>query len=281
MRAMSLPAPSLSVSLVVYQSDRQLLSATLDSLEFAVARARECGALQAPVVLTLVDNRSPENYRSQIQPLLERDSDGLVCRWQPQEENLGFGGGHNRVLRLAKSDLHLILNPDVELAADALAQALHWLADNPDTVLVAPAARGGSGEVEFLCKRYPSVLLLLARASGQRWIQRMLDKRLAHYEMRELAAATDPVEVPLVSGCCMLARTAALQSVGGFDEAFFMYFEDFDLSIRLAASGRVVFVPAMHIVHHGGYAASKGWRHIRMFGRSALIFFRRHGWRLL
>lgn len=281
MRAMSARLPSLSVSLVLYQSDLPLLSATLDSLELAVGRAQEAGLLAAPATLTLVDNHSPGDYRARVQSLLARDGRRLACQWRPLQRNVGFGGGHNRVIEDATSDLHLVLNPDVELAGDALEQALQWLARNPATVLVAPAARGSSGEVEHLCKRYPSLLLLLARASGQRWLLRMLDKRLAHYEMRELQTAREPVEVPLASGCCMLARTAALQSAGGFDETFFLYFEDFDLSLRLAGQGSVMFIPTMHIVHHGGYAAAKGWRHIRMFGRSAVTFFRRYGWRLL
>jgi len=281
MRAMSAHPPSLSVSLVLYQSDRDLLSATLDCLEGAIERAQAAGLLLAPVSLTVVDNDSPADYRAGVQPLVARDHERLVCRWHPLSANLGFGAGHNQALREATSDLHLVLNPDVELSPDALVEALRWLEDNPRTVLVAPAAQGSRGDVEYLCKRYPSVMLLLARASGQRWFQHLLDKRLARYEMRELVTAQEPVDVPLVSGCCMLARTAALQSVGGFDETFFMYFEDFDLSIRIAARGRVVFLPTMRIVHHGGYAASKGWQHIRMFARSAITFFRRYGWRLL
>jgi hypothetical protein len=77
----------------------------------------------------------------------------------------------------------------------------------------------------------------------------------------------------------MLLRTAAVQAVGGFDDAFFLYFEDFDLSLRLGRQGRLVFDPAMAIVHHGGYAASKGRHHLKYFIQSGLRFFNRHGWR--
>ena len=57
-----------------------------------------------------------------------------------------------------------------------------------------------------------------------------------------------------------------------------MYFEDFDLSLRLHSVGRLIFLPQMHIVHHGGYSARKGWRHITMFTHSGWKFFQRHGW---
>jgi GT2 family glycosyltransferase len=79
----------------------------------------------------------------------------------------------------------------------------------------------------------------------------------------------------------MLMRTGALRAVGGFSEDFFLYFEDFDLSLRLARQGRLVFDPVVRIVHHGGYAASKGHLHLKYFIRSGILFFNRHGWRFL
>jgi hypothetical protein len=79
----------------------------------------------------------------------------------------------------------------------------------------------------------------------------------------------------------MVMRTAALRRVRGFDPAFFMYFEDYDLSVRLASEGTVAYEPAVRIVHHGGEAARKGGRHVLWFIASARRFFSRHGWRLL
>jgi GT2 family glycosyltransferase len=83
----------------------------------------------------------------------------------------------------------------------------------------------------------------------------------------------------LASGCFMLVRTEALRAAGGFNDRYFLYFEDFDLSLRLGGQGRLIFNPAMRIVHHGGYAASKGNQHVRYFLRSGLTFFNQHGWR--
>ena len=71
----------------------------------------------------------------------------------------------------------------------------------------------------------------------------------------------------------------AFDAVKGFDEDFFLYFEDYDLSLRLASRGHLSYQPAVRIVHHGGFAARKGWRHLRLFAASALRFFSRHGWR--
>jgi GT2 family glycosyltransferase len=102
----------------------------------------------------------------------------------------------------------------------------------------------------------------------------------ARYEYRELGdEEASPVQ--LLSGACMLIDRRALAAVGGFDTRFFMYFEDYDLSLRLGAHGTLLYVPSMRIVHHGGGAARKGARHIRWFGVSAWRFYRRHGWRWL
>jgi GT2 family glycosyltransferase len=78
----------------------------------------------------------------------------------------------------------------------------------------------------------------------------------------------------------MLCRLVPLQAVGGFSPEYFLYFEDFDLSLRFAGEGQIAYVPAVRITHTGGYAAGKGWRHRRLFLRSAMRFFGRHGWRV-
>jgi GT2 family glycosyltransferase len=87
--------------------------------------------------------------------------------------------------------------------------------------------------------------------------------------------------VPIASGCFMLLRRAAFDAVGGFSPQFFLYFEDFDLSIRLRQAGwEIAYLPSMVITHYGGNAAKKGLAHIRMFVSSAVLFFNLHGWRL-
>ena len=87
-------------------------------------------------------------------------------------------------------------------------------------------------------------------------------------------------DVILVSGAFMLCRSDALRAVGGFDERYFLHFEDLDLSLRLAKLGRVVSDPEVTLIHHGGNSASRGLAHLRVFVRSGLRFFNTHGWRI-
>jgi GT2 family glycosyltransferase len=77
----------------------------------------------------------------------------------------------------------------------------------------------------------------------------------------------------------MFIRGDSWRKVGGFDEKFFLYFEDFDLSMRIAKYAEIHRVPEFRIIHAGGNAAAKGASHILLFVRSAYRFFHKHGWR--
>jgi GT2 family glycosyltransferase len=96
--------------------------------------------------------------------------------------------------------------------------------------------------------------------------------------MQELDEKEISEGIPLISGCFMFVRTETLKEVGGFDELYFLYFEDFDLSIRIGKLGKVVYAPRVRIVHHGGNAAGKGFHHLKMFIQSGIRFFNKHGW---
>ncbi|MEZ5571978.1 MAG: glycosyltransferase [Halioglobus sp.] len=265
---------------MLFNSPLALLQRTVQSLYRAAEVAMDAGCVDR-VTVDLVDNASDAAYRAQLERELNNwpQSDFFHMRYAVQRCNNGFGYGHNTVLPALTSDVHLILNPDVELQADTLRIGIPQLLRSKDIVLLSPRVCGSNGEQEFLCKRYPSVLVLLLRGFAPAYVRRFFDRRLASYEMREECTGGAQVDVAIASGCFMLIRTAALRSVGGFNDNFFLYFEDFDLSLRLGAQGRLVFDPAVRIVHHGGYASSKGRRHVNYFIRSGLLFFKSHGWR--
>lgn len=270
----------LSIAIVVHDSPLSLLASTLSSLAQAVAFARGRGQLDS-AILYLVDNASSATYRDQLRDYLGNFDAGrhLRVEFLPQERNLGFGHGHNRVLPMLSSHFHLVLNPDAELAPDALAVGLSHMQARQRTVLLSPRVTTDAGEQEFLCKAYPSVFVLLLRGFAPAFLRGLFRRRLDAYELRAACSGDETVEVEIASGCVMLLRTGVLRAVGGFDEDFFLYFEDFDLSLRIAREGSLVFEPAMQVVHHGGYAARKGWHHVKLFVRSGIHFFRLHGWR--
>jgi GT2 family glycosyltransferase len=194
--------------------------------------------------------------------------------------NVGYGLGHNAALAKGCGDFHLVLNPDVEMAPDALLRGIAWLHEHPDAAGVVPEGRDASGAPLYLAKGEATAFVLLLRAFAPLPLRRLFSGALAEYELHDVCARAAPAPVQLASGCFMLLRGSALTAIGGFSPDFFLYFEDFDLSRRISARGPLIYLPTMQIVHYGGAAARKGWRHILLFMRSALRYFSRWGWRL-
>lgn len=272
-------APSLSATIVTYRTPQRALEYALRSLAAAVDRARAAGVL-GDVALYVVDNSPPEAGGEAAAALAAWPSHAGAAELVAGHGNLGYGRANNLVLPRLRSDLHLVMNPDVELDPDALQAALQALADHPEFGLVAPAVRGEDGAPQYLCKRYPSVWVLFLRGFAPRSLRERFRRAIEHYEMRDVIGERVVAGVPLASGCFMLARTALFVKLGGFDPRFFMYFEDYDLSMRMGREAAVAYVPEARIVHHGGEAARKGWRHVGWFAASAWRFFARHGWKL-
>ncbi|HUJ00927.1 MAG TPA: glycosyltransferase [Usitatibacter sp.] len=272
-------AAVLSATVVAYRPDLPLLARAIASLGAAVLRARERHLLEG-ARLFVVDN-GPEETRTAVREALRA--------WPPEagpvelvagHGNLGYGRGNNLVLDRLDSDFHLVMNPDVELDRDALAAGLGVLAEDPRIGLVAPDARGEDGARQYLCKRYPSLWVLFLRGFAPQRLRQRFARALDEYEMRDVIGGEIVRDVPLASGCFMLLRTAIFRRLRGFDPRFFLYFEDYDLSLRVGREAAVAYVPAARIVHHGGEAATKGARHIGWFVRSAWRFFATHGWKL-
>jgi len=271
---------SLSVGVVVYQSDLTLLSETLVSLGAAVARAREDGEL-GEVTMTVVDNGSPdpEALDRAVAAALPPDR-GIAVAIRRGHGNVGYGRGHNIAIGASAATYHLILNPDAVLETAALAESLRFLRENRDVGLLAPDVRGSAGERQYLCRRYPTVLVLLLRGFAPPWIKGRFQRLLDRYELRDRMDAEVVRDVPIASGCFMFARRDVLEAVGGFSPEYFLYFEDYDLSMRIRRTSQIAYVSRVRIVHHGGEAAKKGTTHVRLFLGSALRFFRTHGWKI-
>jgi GT2 family glycosyltransferase len=147
--------------------------------------------------------------------------------------------------------------------------------------MITPWAVDGNGERQYLCKQYPAILDLLLRGFAPKPLRKLFAKRLARYELRGVTENEPVTDVTIASGCFMFLRRSVLQTVGFFDPRYFLYFEDFDLSLRVARASTITYLPNVRIVHHGGGAAEKALRHVFLFARSALTFFRTHSWKWL
>ena len=265
--------------MVCYHSSLDELQQLLDSAFVAIATAKAQFSF-APVSFTLIDNSEQGEFPCSFLDQFKAKADSLEVELGliQGHGNVGYGRGHNLALGQMQSDFHLLLNPDVVMDKQCLSEGLNYLLNQPEAAMVSPLATNGKGEKQYLCKRYPSVLTLFVRGFLPKSWRGLFAKRLAGYEMHELSEAQPTSSIPIASGCFMLCRSAPLQAVKGFDEGYFLYFEDFDLSLRLSSLGNIAYVPTMKITHGGGNAAKKGADHIAMFIRSGIRFFNTHGW---
>ena len=289
---MSSHSISLTISIVSYREPAEQLVCAVESIQRALSALLAAGG-DCRCSVILVDNSESAELRLEWLDALRPALDGLGCALHliQGHGNVGYGSGQNLALAASDAAYHLFMNPDVELAPDSLSCGLAYLQDNPQVGMVSPFAVDGAGRKQHLCKRYPTVFDFFLRGFAPRWVQSRFDARLARYEMRELSELSglcepnesgepEPVTgIPIISGCCMLCRRDVLDRVNGFDPGYFLYFEDFDLSLRVGELASLAYVPGMRIRHLGGGSARKGVRHIVMFVRSARRFFATHGWR--
>ena len=170
----------------------------------------------------------------------------------PQEDNLGFSTANNLAARKAKGEQLLLLNADAWLEAGALDLLAKHLAERPRVALVAPRLCYPDGRLQFSWSPARGILgeaLQKMRNPFEAW-------RLAHGSLARTVARM--AGRPWFTAACVLIRADAWRSVGGFDESFFMYFEDVDLCVRLEEIGwRLAHEPKALAWHAGGVASRK------------------------
>lgn len=268
----------LSVSLVVYRPNHKLFLRTLVSLGDAWDAVRQKHQA-ACVRLFLVDNGGCPPLGSVGERLAAQ---GIAVELIAGHGNVGYGRGHNLAIEHAASRYHLILNPDIDMDREALAHAIDFLDQHRELGLLTPCIIDDEHRQQYLSRRYPALLDLFARGFLPARFRKFFEHRLARYEMRDVINGHDVVwDPPIVSGCFMLFRTELLKRLSGFDPRYFLYFEDYDLSLRTHDVARTAYVPSVRAIHHGGGAARKGSAHIRMFMSSAVKFYNRFGWKFL
>jgi N-acetylglucosaminyl-diphospho-decaprenol L-rhamnosyltransferase len=193
-------------------------------------------------------------------------SSRLLILDNPQPQ--GFGANHNAAFRHVQTPYFAILNPDIRLHDNPF-PALLAVLDNPEIALSAPLVVNPHNAAEDSVRRFPTLSGLLLKALS------LDDGRFRVGNDR----ASRPV--PWVAGMFMLARRLDYASAGGFDEGFFLYYEDVDLCVRLWRSGRqVMFCPDVRVVHDARRASRRNPRYMMWHLASMLRYFRKHLWRL-
>jgi N-acetylglucosaminyl-diphospho-decaprenol L-rhamnosyltransferase len=199
--------------------------------------------------VVVVDNGSSDGS---IEALRSADPQARIV--QPMR-NLGYGGGANAGARHAEHDLLLVCNPDLVLHHGSLEPLVADALANPDVAVVGPRIFSSDGTVYPSARSFPS----LGEAVGHAFVGLVSEEnRWTRRYKRPLAGETATLETDWVSGACFLVRRDAFSSVGGFDEAYFMYVEDVDLCWRLHRAGwRVLHEPASLVTHVQGVSTAR------------------------
>ncbi|MEO8260897.1 MAG: glycosyltransferase family 2 protein [Acidobacteriota bacterium] len=194
----------------------------------------------------------------------------------PRPDNLGFAAGVNLAARQTAAPFLLLLNPDTIVEGPIIRTLETWLGSHPDAGVAGPRVLNADGTVQASARRFPGVSTLLGGRTT--WLTRRFPGNWLSARNLLAQDAAGPVDVDWVSGSCLMTRRDVFDAVGGFDEAFFLYWEDADYGRRVAAAGfRSVYVPAASVRHVGGRSADHHPANaIRAFHTSAFRLYWKH-----
>lgn len=251
----------LTVSIVLYNNPIAMLKKAIESVLNT----------SLDITLYLIDNSPSDTLRA----LCDMD---VRIRYIHNPSNLGYGTAHNiAICESIKQErtYHLVLNPDVYFNAGVLEEIVEYMNSHPDVGLLMPKVLYPNGEIQYIAKLLPTPWDLFARrfVPIKSYLER-LNRRycLTFFDYLSI------VEIPFISGCFMFIRTDTLKKIGSFDEHFFMYLEDADLSRRIGAVAKTVLYPHVHIYHEYERGAHKNIRLLWIFICSTFTYFNKYGW---
>ena len=197
--------------------------------------------------------------------------------YQHSPQNLGYGRAHNIALResIGKNvDFHLVLNDDIRLSAPDLDKIHAFMASRPDVGCLMPRVLSPDGSEQYLAKLLPTPLDLF----GRRFLPAaLMRRRNARFELRQLDHA-QTIDAPYLSGCFMFLRTAAAEKAGLFDERYFLYPEDIDLTRTIHRHYRTLYWPEVTIIHDHRRASYHSWRMTWVHMQNLCRYFNKWGW---
>ena len=243
------------VSIVLYKHFYQDLKLTLDSL-LAVSSIQK---------VILVDNDSSDWAASFNHPRVT---------YLKSEGNFGFGYGHNYAIKrfAAQSDYFLVCNPDIVFDSSEFEKLLNFV-QTREEALFLPKIIYETGENQYGARLLPSPLNLFARRFSPKFAEQ-LDE---NYLLKNFNLSK-PIFAPYIHGCFMLFKSKALIELNGFDERFFMYMEDVDLSRRCAEKFGNVYYPLVQVVHAHEQGSYKNPILLKAHLKSAWQYFWKWGW---
>ena len=222
------------------------------------------------IILYIIDNSPVDD--------LKKIAFGQRVLYIHNPSNPGFGAAHNIAIDRAikeGSEYHFVINPDIYFDGDVITPMVNYMESNPDIGSMMPEILYPDGTIQYLPKLLPSPFWILRRKV--KYPPNLYKAFVAKYELRDI----DPQKVynaPIISGCFTLLNLQAIKEIGGYDDKYFMYFEDWDLSRRITGKYRTVYFPKVSIYHEYDSGANKSWHLFKIYLKSAFHYFNKWGW---
>lgn len=247
----------LTVSIVTYNTDVKELESCLRSLV-------------SPLVdsIYIVDN-SNKSYIAEFC----KEIDKVVY---VGNDNVGYGAGHNVALRqtINRADYHLVLNSDVRFDPAVLQSLVEYMDENNDVGQVQPKITYADGVLQYAVRMLPTPMDLIFR----RFLPKRLVENNDYRYLLKFANHNEEMNVPYHQGSFMMFRTEALRKIGLFDERFFMYPEDIDITRRMHRYYRTIYYPKVSVIHDHRAASYKSVRMLRIHIVNMIRYFNKWGW---
>lgn len=192
-------------------------------------------------------------------------------------ENTGYGASHNLAMRKAEeegSTYHIVLNPDLKFDSNVVQTLYEFMEAHKEVGHVMPKIVNQEGEVQYLCKLVPSPSDLIFK----RFLPKSFSKNSAYKFQLKFADYDKEMDVPYLSGCFMFFRMEAVQKVKGFDERFFMYPEDIDITRRIHKFYRTVYYPKVFVYHLHAAESYHSKRMLKIHIQNMIKYFNKWGW---
>lgn len=191
--------------------------------------------------------------------------------------NIGYGRAHNNSIRksLGAARYHLVLNPDVSFEPDALKTILDYMEGHRDVGQIMPRIVDPQGSLQYLCKLLPTPMDLLVRRFVP--IERIRDSFNHRFELHGFGY-DQVLDVPYLSGAFMFLRVSALREIGRFDERYFMYAEDIDLTRRVHGQYKTLFYPSVTVTHEHARESYRSLRMMAVHIMNVVRYFNKWGW---
>lgn len=251
----------ITASVVLYKTSESMLNRLVECIEKSSIQLR----------LYVVDNSPPHEPTPRFaQPWIY---------YERSEDNGGYGAGHNVAIRkvIDSSEFHFVLNPDVYFLPNELEKMIRFMKNDSTTGQLMPRVIFPDGKLQYLCKLIPKPSDLFVRRFMFGPLKKLTQKQADEFELR-FTGYNHEMDVPYLSGCFMLFRVSALRDVGLFDERFFMYPEDIDITRRMHAKFRTVFFPGATIVHDHARESYKSGRALMVHVVNLMKYFNKWGW---